>query len=113
MIYRSPQTCTAGLYWSNYFEQARSEDRTIKNPLDDAKIAEVRPKILSALWALVRCWEENGRPKPKTTHQAFLAWSEIIGGMVENAGFSSPCLTPILKNSGDPDFQDMQKLVEV
>jgi hypothetical protein len=95
-----------------FLEQARSEDRAIKNPLDDAKIAEVRPKILSALWALVQSWEESGRPKPKTTHQAFLAWSEIIGGMVENAGFSSPCSTPVLKNSGDPDFRDMLKLVE-
>ena len=41
-----------------------------------------------------------------------LAWSEIIGGMVETAGSSSPCSTPVLKNSGDPDFRDMLKLVE-
>ncbi len=108
----SPDLHRRSLLVELFLEQARSEDRAIKNPLDDAKIAEVRPKILSALWALVRCWEENGRPKPKTTHQAFLAWSEIIGGMVENAGFTSPCVMPVLKNSGDPDFRDMQKLVE-
>lgn len=95
-----------------FLEQARSEDRVIKNPLDDAKILENRAEILQALFALVRAWDKKGQPKPKITVQAFIGWSEIVGGILENAGFCSPCLQPVLQDSGDKDFQDMKKLVE-
>jgi hypothetical protein len=95
-----------------FLEQARAEDRQIKNPLDDAKIAKIRPKILSACWALVLSWNQKGRPNPKKMLQAFLGWSEIIGGILESADFASPCIIPELKNSGDKDFQDMKKMVE-
>jgi hypothetical protein len=108
----SPDLQRRSLLVELFLEESRSEDRRIKNPLDDARILEIRPKILSALWALVRCWKENGQPKPKTTNPAFLLWSEIIGGILENAGFFSPCLAPVLENSGDPDFRDMRQMVE-
>ena len=95
-----------------FLEQARAEDRQIKNPLDDTKILNIRPQILSACWALVLSWNQKGRPNPKKTLQAFLGWSEIIGGILESADFASPCIIPELKNSGDKDFQDMKKMVE-
>ena len=108
----SPDLTRRSLIVELFLEQARAEDRKIEHPIDDARILAIRPEILSALWALVRDWNEKGQPKSKITHQTFVPWSEIVGGIVENAGFSSPCLMPVLKNSGDPDFRDMKKLVE-
>jgi hypothetical protein len=34
-----------------------------------------------------------------------------VGGIVENAGFNSPCQLATLKTGGDTDTQDMEKLV--
>ena len=70
----SPDLHRRSLLVELFLEQARSEDRTIKNPLDDAKIAEVRPENIKCSLGVSAVLGENGRPKPKTTHQAFLAW---------------------------------------
>lgn len=108
----SPDLARRSLLVELFLEQARSEDRVIQNPLDDVRIADRRHEILKALFSLVHAWDKAGQPRPKTTHPAFFACSEIIGGILENAGFLSPFTAPILKNSGDQDFRDMQKLVE-
>lgn len=94
-----------------FLEEARAEDRIIQKPLDDATILSLRPKILSALWALVRKWGEAGKPEAKITHSSFLPWSKIVGAILEGAGFCSPCSMPVLDTSGDPDQIDMEKLI--
>jgi hypothetical protein len=108
----SPDLKRRALLVELFLEQARPEDRVIENPLDDEQILKKRPEILAALWALVRDWAEKGRPQPQRTHPSFVAWSEVIGGILENAGFSSPCLDAVLSNSGDRKSQDMQTLVD-
>ena len=90
----------------------RAEDRQINHPLNDTVILEKRPLILACLWTLVREWIEAGQPKPRVSHASFPAWANVICGILEHAGFASPCTAPVSELSGDPDTQDMQKLVD-
>jgi hypothetical protein len=74
-------------------EQERAEDRKFQRILDDAALLAMRSDILAALWAFVREWNLAGRPKPSRAHSSFPRWAEIIGGIVEFAGFGCPLET--------------------
>ena len=94
-----------------FLKEAKAEDRFIKNPLDDERILALRPMILSALWALVRAWDEAKRPEPKRKHPSFEAWSNVIAGILEHAGLDSPCTPTLMKTAGDRDTTDMETLI--
>jgi len=52
-------------------QQERAEDRDFRRILDDGELLAMRPKILAALWTLVREWDVAGRPKAsRFTQQA-------------------------------------------
>ena len=94
-----------------FLSEAKAEDRIIEHPLDENRLLALRPKILSALWSFVRSWHEAGEPKPKIEHATFRSWSHTVGGILEHAGFSSPCLPSVIATGGDTQTRDMEKLV--
>jgi hypothetical protein len=67
----SPDIRRRSLFVELFMEQERAEDRKFKRILDDGEFLAMRPRILAALWALVREWDAAGRPKPSRTHTAF------------------------------------------
>jgi hypothetical protein len=89
-------------------EVERAEDRQFRRLLDDAVLLAMRPQILAALWALVRNWDTSGRPGPSRSHSAFPAWAQVVGGIVEAAGYACPLETPAL--AVDSDGEDMREL---
>ena len=93
--------------------EARAEDRIIKNPLNDATIIGYRSAILSALWSITLDWERASQPLSTTRLNSYESWSEVIGGILEHAGFVSPCLRNPAASSGDRDTIEMIKLVDV
>jgi hypothetical protein len=95
-----------------FLSEAKAEDRIIEHPLDENRLMALRPKILSALWSLVRSWHEAGEPKPEIEHNTFRSWSHVVGGILEHAGFSSPCLPSVIAAGGDTQTRDMEKLVK-
>jgi hypothetical protein len=92
-------------------EEACAEERIIKNYLDEAKLVAMRSKLLSIFWAMVKDWDQKGQPASQKLLPTFEAWSEIIGGIVENAGFVSPCQMANLRTGGDTYTRDMGTLV--
>jgi hypothetical protein len=74
-----------------FLREARPEDRKIKNPLDDDAIITLRGEILSALMefdaGVGGCWPAA----PKTSHPSFPVWASVVAGILEHAGFASPC----------------------
>jgi hypothetical protein len=94
-----------------FLAQAKPEDRIIRFPLDENRLLTLRPTILSALWALIKAWHEAGEPKPKVEHPTFRAWSLIVGGILEYAGFASPSLPSAIAIGGDTQTRDMENLV--
>ena len=89
--------------------EARSEDREIKKPMGEPEILRDRPKILAALWAIIREWDARGRPEGSARHASFSVWSKMFGGMLETLGLPNPCVTG--KLDLDDTLRDMQKLV--
>src|SRR5262249_24512773 len=45
-------------------EEARAEDRQIRNFLDEDKLVKMRSDLLSVFWAFIRYWYENGEYHP-------------------------------------------------
>jgi hypothetical protein len=39
---------------------------------------------------MVNNWDEKGRPTPRLTNSNFPEWSQVVGGIMEAAGYSSP-----------------------
>jgi hypothetical protein len=94
-------------------QQERAEDREFRRILDDGELIAMRPEILAALWALVREWELAGRPKASRAHSSFPRWAEMIGGIVEFAGYGCPLESPEIQSAADVDGADMRELVKL
>lgn len=92
-------------------KEMRAEDRKFKRTLDSVAMSEQRQKVLSALWGLVKAWNEADRPACSIGNSSFPRWSESIGGIVEFAGYGCPTRTPVIEGMGDTDTSDMEQLV--
>jgi hypothetical protein len=92
-------------------QEARAEERQIKNFLDEDKLVKMRSHLLSIFWAFVRRWYEKGECSPKKLLPSFESWTQIVAGIVEAAEFASPCQQTSLKTGGDTVTQDMEKLI--
>jgi hypothetical protein len=108
----SPDMRRRSLFVELFMEAERAEDRKFQRVLDDTVLLAMRPRILAALWALVREWDAAGRPKPTRAHTAFPRWAEIIGGIVEFAGYGCPLETAEIPSAADIDGADMRELVK-
>jgi hypothetical protein len=108
----SPDMRRRSLIVELFMEDERAEDRKFERVLDDAALLDLRPQILAALWALVREWDKAGRPKPRRSHTAFPRWANIVGGIVEHAGYSCPLETVEIQRAADMDGNDMHELAE-
>jgi hypothetical protein len=90
----------------------RPEDRVFKKQLNDAVLKARRFEILAAYWSMVRNWDDKGRPLPSRSHSGFRGWAEVIGGIVEAAGFACPLTTANVAIVADEDGDAMRVLVE-
>jgi hypothetical protein len=111
------------MFISTLFLQGRAEGRQIKRPLSEEMLMKLRPKMLSALWALVRSWDEAGMPVPRTQDNNLVEWSQNVGGILEHNGFMDLYDTkgvgsvyggddhPTADMSTAQDRQDLERLV--
>lgn len=88
----------------------RAEDKVFRRPLDAPTLLTMRPKILAALWSLVRHWDQRGRPEPSRSHSGFPTWARVVGGIVEVAGLGCPLATANVAITADEDGQSMRQL---
>jgi hypothetical protein len=91
----------------------RAEDRVFDRPLSESVLRKMRPSILGACWAMVRHWDQLGRPGSSGWHSAFPAWGKVIGGIVEAAGFKCPLETAPVASAADEELDDMRALAAV
>jgi hypothetical protein len=108
----SPDMRRRSLFCELFLEVERAEDRVFQNNLEVPMLLERRTEILTALWALIRDWDKDMRPKPSRSNSSFPDWSEIIGGIVEHAGYGCPLETPQIEAAADQDGTDMRALVK-
>jgi hypothetical protein len=108
----SPDMRRRSLICELFLEVERAEDRVFKQNLEVPTLLERRSDILNALWALIQDWDKDMRPKPSRGNSSFPEWSEIIGGIVEHAGYGCPLEKPQIEAAADQDGADMRALVK-
>lgn len=93
-----------------FVQELRAEDRIFNQSLDIPAMMRIRGPIMSCLWALIRGWDKAGRPKGTGSNASFQRWADMIGGIVEHAGYASPVSPCNVGVGGDTDTRDMQRL---
>ena len=109
----SPDIARRTLTCKLWVETANIRDREFPFDLTEEflMLKETRADILSALWALIRDWDKNGRKPAAGKIPTFEVWSKLFGGMVTNAGFANPLDLPAAEDTGSNEEADMLELV--
>ena len=91
-----------------------ANSRSFNNPNLHEYVRNNRGLILSALYALVRNWFNKGRPIGSIPFTSFPEWARTCGGIMESAGYDSPCQRDeeALAVGGDIETTDMKALFE-
>ncbi len=78
-------------------------------------VLENRGEILSAVYCFIREWINNGSVTGKELFTSFPEWASICGGIMENAGYGSPCISndEKLTVGGDDESHEMKALFEL
>ena len=92
-----------------------ANSRKFNNPLLHKWVLKNRGKVLSAIYSLVKNWVEKEKPEGKIPFASYPEWANICGGIMECAGYDSPCTpdTESLSLAGDSETSDMKQLFEV
>lgn len=99
------------LFIELFLEHERPEQRHITRYLDDTALLTLQPRLCAACWGLLRHWDAAGRPAPSRTNASFLPWSNIVGGIIEAAGYPPPLADNPLRTAGNRALEDMRALV--
>ena len=93
-------------------EDANSRD--FETPNLHGWVKDNRGLILSALYSIVRNWFDKGRPDGSAPFTSFPEWARVCGGIMEAAGYDSPCMPEkdLLGLSVDDETADMKALFE-
>ncbi len=94
-----------------FSDLVRSEERVFRRTLDEGEMRRLGPRIMSALWALVRDWDRAGRPMGSVTNASFPRWAPVFGGILEHAGYTNPCIRAEIEGMGDTESKDFELLV--
>ncbi len=109
------------LYVELFVEEADVQKRKITREIDDNWVAMPanRSKILSAMWAMVRDWDGEGRDqdkrRPHNTRRfaSFAEWGRVIGGIVQHAGLGD-CIERVdPERGGATESIDIRSLVRL
>jgi hypothetical protein len=93
--------------------QEDANARTFKNPNLHEWVKDNRTLIVSALYTLVKNWFNNGSPPGSEPFTSFPHWAKIVGGIMEAAGYDSPCKSDkSALISLDGETQEMKQLFE-
>ncbi len=107
----SPDMRRRSLFCELLLEVERAEDRVFEHNLEVPELLERRGLLLSALWSLIQAWDKANRPEPTRGNSSFPEWANIIGGIVEHAGYGCPLETPQIEAAADTNGTDMRSLI--
>jgi len=110
----TPDLANRSLFVKLFLDIEDANAREFNNPNLHAWVRENRGLILSALYSLVKNWFDKGCPSGTTPFASFPDWARICGGIMESAGYESPCTRnqESLGLGGDSETRDMKILFE-
>ena len=109
----TPDVARRFLHCRMLTDEADPQARKIEKTFSDEWLEkpEVRSQLLACLWAIVRSWDEAGRPGPSRIIRGYEPWCAVFGGMVMHAGFGDPMEPLPVEESGNSELADMTALV--
>jgi hypothetical protein len=93
--------------------QADSLAHRVPNPINERWLARKaqRQDICSALWSLIKAWDEAERPCDVNVKPGFEEWCGVFGGITKHSGYNDPCEERPNEERTDDEFSDMAALV--
>ena len=109
----TPDVARRFLHCRMLTDEADPQARKIEKVFSDEWLEkpEVRSQLLACLWAIVRSWDEAGRPGPNRIVRGYEPWCAVYGGIVQHAGFGDPMEPLPVEESGNSELADMTALV--
>jgi len=111
----TPDLSNRTIFINLFLDIEDANKRKFKNPNLHGWVLENRIIILSALYSLVKNWFDKGCPDCSVPFTSFPEWARVCGGVMEAAGYDSPCNKSV-QNAGvsiDRDTDEMKELFEI
>lgn len=111
----TPDFANRCIFVHQFLAMENANSRKFDNPNLHEWIKDNRGLILSSLFTLVKNWIDEEKPKGIIPFSSFPNWANVCGGIMESAGYDSPCKIDeeSLGNSGDTETCDMKQLFEI
>lgn len=111
----SPDISRRSLLCNLHVQEADPQDRKIKRIITPQFLArpQVRGDLLSALWAMIRGWDQAKPSRPPGARRiaGFAEWCDIVGGIVLHNGFGNALEKPKDEDSAAPKDVDKRHLI--
>ena len=88
----TPDLANRGRFIRLFLEMEDANEREFENPNLHETILEERDLILSCIYALIKNWFKNGKPKGSIPFSSFPEWADICGGIMECVDLGNPCV---------------------
>jgi len=100
-------------FCSQSYDKEDINKRTFDNPNLQKWVQDNRSLILSAMYGLVMNWKKNKYKPGSKAFTSYPEWARVCGGVMEAAGYDSPCNpNPDVLIGGDTETRDMKTLFE-
>ena len=96
------------------FDPGKATDRPVRNPLTTEFVfsPDYRRAACGALWALVRHWNEAGRPVCRDARKpSFEAYAALVGSLVVACGFANPFTARECSSGGDEASRALERCI--
>jgi len=109
----SPDISRRSLLCNLHVAESDPQDRKIKRVITPQFLSRpaIRGDLLSALWAMIRGWNDKGRPEASRTFAGFKEWCDLVGGVVECNGFGNALEKPKDEDSAATMDVDRRALI--
>jgi hypothetical protein len=99
---------------SLHYAEEDANSRVFRYPDLHGWVLEHRSDLLSAMAALIRHWNAQGRPPGPTAFTSFPEWARVGGGIMVCCGLGDPCHAQLDSGlTGDTLSGDMKKLFQL
>lgn len=110
----TPDLSNRTIFINLFLDIEDANKRKFNNPNLHKWVLDNRNKILSALYSLIKNWFDKECPDGSIPFASFPEWARVCGGIMESAGYGSPCKKDI-KETGislDSETDEMKELFE-
>ena len=110
----TPDLANRTIFIKLFLDIEDANQRHFERPSLHNWVLENRDRILSALYSLARNWFDKGSPAGSVPFASYPEWARVCGGIMEAAGYGSPCLRDreLSGVSIDSETDEMKELFE-